>query len=73
MTKYKLACGQVFNKTIGADKIEIYMEHTAYHVRRFSRFIDGKLVKEAWLVFDTLKEAKQAYKRQIEIAKAINS
>jgi hypothetical protein len=73
LSAYQLACGYVQEKRIGADKIEIYREHGAYHVRRFSKFNNGfNTVQEAWLVFDKLIDARRAFSRQAEIAKNIN-
>ena len=36
LSAYELACGAVQQKRIGADKVELYREHSTYHVRRFS-------------------------------------
>lgn len=72
LSHYQLACGHVQEVKIGADKVELYEEFSAYHVRRFSDFIDGRKVQEYWQVFDTLKDARRAFSRQQDIAKAIN-
>ena len=52
-------------------KVELYKEYNTYHVRRFSYFIDGqRTVTESWLIFHDVTRARQAYKRQLELAKS---
>ena len=73
MNDYNLSCGCVQTKTIGADRVELYKEHATYHVRRHSEFIDGvRRVNDAWLCFDSFKDAQKAFKRQCAIAKTIH-
>jgi len=53
LTSYALACGCICTKW--KDKgIEVYMEHSHFHVKRYARD-DKKLY--IWEVFDTLGEA----------------
>ena len=70
LTDYNLSCGhiQIYKKPYA--KIELYKEHSTYHVRSFSYFIDGRPIQDTWLVFDCLKSARKAFKRQIEILEA---
>jgi putative heme degradation protein len=70
LTAYNLACGcvQVFKTKV--TKIEMYMEHQAYHVREFGLFVDGRYIQENWLVFDTFKDATKCFNRLIQITKA---
>jgi hypothetical protein len=72
LTAYNLACGCVQKTKIGADTIELYREHSTYHVRRFSAYVDGqRRVQEFWGVFETVKDARRAYNRQKQIAKEV--
>lgn len=73
LTDFQLSCGQVQQTKIKADKIELYKEHSIFHVRRFSDSICGRKVQEAWLCFKKIHEARKAFNRQCEIAKAVNS
>jgi hypothetical protein len=73
LTDYQLSCGSVQFQDVGADHVELYKEHNVYHVRRFSRFVDGlRRVQECWLTLTTLTDARRAFKRQCDIAKAVN-
>ena len=73
VTAYQLACGQFEEIKLYHGKVEIYKEHNCYHVRRFSYFIDGlRTIQESWLVFDTLKDARKAFRRQVSILKGVD-
>lgn len=72
LSAFQLSCGYVQERKIGADKVELYREHMAYHVRRFSDSVCGRRIQEAWLVFETVAEARRAFNRQVEISKSIN-
>jgi len=72
LSAYQLACGYVQERRIGREKIELYREHSTYHVRRIADFIDGiRTVQEAWLVFEKIVDARRAFARQCEISKNI--
>lgn len=71
LTAYQLACGHVQEIKKKTFKVELYKEHSVYHVRSFDYFIDGRLIQRTWLVFDTLVEARKAFKRQYDIGMAV--
>ena len=74
LSAYELACGKVenlfFDKThLFETKIELYVEHGAYHVRGFKHVVNSSSsTRLFWEVFDTLSEARffiQAKKNEL--------
>lgn len=57
LTPYSFACGYVQSCFWDGLKIELYMEHSHYHLRFFDN--DKRII---WLTFDTLTPAKRLYK-----------
>ncbi len=67
LKQYELACGKIQEVKKYFSKIELYLEHNTYHVRRFSDVLGGKKVNDAWLCLDNYNDAQKAFKRQCEI------
>ena len=69
LTVYGLSCGYI--ERIGYDHgaVTMWREHEVYHVKRTSRFIDGRAIQEAWLVFNKVGDARRAYRHQVSILK----
>lgn len=68
LSMFELKCGGVQNETVDAGhlyyiRIELYMQHAAYHVRAFKHVVGSSSCDRiAWNVFDTLKEAQKNFK-----------
>ena len=60
LTAYQLACGYVQEKSNNIAKVQLYKEHHCYHVRSFNP-------DSQWLTFDTVKEARKAFKNQCKM------
>lgn len=66
-TAYELACGSVQSYETDFHKQQLYKEHTVYHVRVWSKFIDGRWIQDHWLTFERLSDARRAYARQFNL------
>ena len=69
LTSYQLSCGYIERKTTSYGSVTLWREHSMYHVKRCSYFIDGRSIQDTWLCFERLKDAQRAYKRQTDILK----
>jgi hypothetical protein len=58
LTDYALACGYMQTFEALDERLCLYKEHNAYHVKMTSN------VSRVWEVFDTLTEARQFYKKE---------
>ena len=72
LSAYQLACGYIERKQLKHGAITFWHEHGIYHVKRTSYFIDGRPIQDTWLCFETIKDARKAYRRQCDILNAIN-
>ena len=73
LSSYQLKCGYVQEHVINLNylyyiKVEIYHEHSVYHVRAFN-FVKGSSVSDRleWKNYHTLKEARKRFKELIKI------
>ena len=73
ITAYNLSCGKVYELKTNFAKTELYKEHNVYHVRRFSKYIDGRWIQDAWFIFERLDNAKKCFSRQKDLMKAVQS
>jgi hypothetical protein len=72
LTAYSFACGYIEQRSTNHAEFrdndlytELYMEHSAYHVRQFDRRNPTRTpMMTLWEVFDTLSEARSLFNRQ---------
>lgn len=64
LTAYALACGGVQSKTVGKYRVQLYREHTCYHVRAHA---EGR-PNVVWWSYDNLRAARVGYRNLSDAA-----
>ncbi len=72
LSAYQLACGYIERLSLKHGMVTFWREHGVYHIKRTSYSIDGRPIQDSWLVLETVKEARKAYKRQCDILNNIS-
>jgi hypothetical protein len=67
LTDYGLSCGYIERKQDNYGQVTLFKEHAVFHVKRISYFVDGRPIQDAWLCFESIKDARRAFKRQCQL------
>lgn len=65
-TAYGYACGHDMRVTVNERRIRLYREGHVYHVRTHYKQDQGA---NSWWCFDSLPEARKAFRREVGLAK----